>query len=56
MGDILQRRKDNYELSQIHRRSLISAAKRLHKEGKKAKEISEELGVAESTIRNIIYK
>lgn len=56
MGDILQRRKDKYEARQIHRRSLIAAAKRLYKEGKKAKEISEELGVAESTIRSIIYK
>ena len=55
MSDILTREKKAEE-RQIHRRSLIAAVKRLHKEGQKAKEIADYLGVAESTVRNILFK
>lgn len=56
MSDILERRKDNYEKQQIHRRSLIAAVKRLHKEGQKTKEISDYLGVAESQVKKILFE
>lgn len=55
MGDILKRQKDNYEKQEIHRRSLISAIKRLHKAGQKAKEIADYLGVPESTVRRVLF-
>jgi len=55
MSDILTREKKAEE-RQIHRRSLIAAVKRLHKEGQKIKEIADYLGVAESTVRNILFK
>lgn len=55
MSDILKRRKDEYEKQEIHRRSLISAIKRLHKAGQKAKEIADYLGVPESTVRHILF-
>lgn len=55
MADILERRKDEYEKQQIHRRSLIAAVKRLHKEGQKTKEIADYLGVAESQVRKILF-
>lgn len=55
MSDILTREKKAEE-RQIHRRSLIAAVKRLHKEGHKIKEIADYLGVAESTVRNILFK
>lgn len=56
MADILERRKTEAEKQQIHRRSLIAAVKRLHKEGQKTKEISDYLGVAESTVRRILFE
>lgn len=56
MSDILKRRKENYEKQEIHRRSLIAAVKRLHKAGQKAKEISDYLGVPESTVKKILFK
>ena len=55
MSDILTREKKAEE-RRIHRRSLIAAVKRLHKEGQKIKEIADYLGVAESTVRNILFK
>lgn len=55
MSDILTREKKAEE-RQIHRRSLIAAVKRLYKAGQKTKEIADYLGVAESTVRNILFK
>lgn len=55
MSDILTREK-KVEERQIHRRSLIAAVKRLHKEGQKTKEISDYLGIAESQVRKILFK
>lgn len=55
MADILERRKDNYEKQEIHRRSMIAAIKRLYKAGQKSKEIADYLGVPESTVRKILF-
>lgn len=55
MSEILERRKDNYEKQEIHRRSMIAAVKRLHKAGQKAKEIADYLGIPESKVKKILF-
>ena len=56
MADIIKREKRKTEKQQIHRRTLTAAVKGLHKEGKKAKEIADRLGIPESHVRKILFE